>query len=121
MDDTPHREPPPGSDGESRSKFVETGGDGTVAFDCTFCEETLETPSLSEMKDRGRTHLANHHYTAIEGVFEETRDGGECHGGCGTELSAGAGDGSGFDCPTCGHDHFPEFAERYIWWRVEIE
>lgn len=90
-------------------------------FDCDFCEMSIKTSSVSELKDRGTTHLDNHHYREIEEVFEGKWAGRECHGGCGTEIPAEALNGSGFDCPTRGHDHFPEFAGRYLWWRVEVE
>lgn len=120
MEDSPQQEPAPTRGGDkSQSDSGETPE--AIEFDCGYCEETIETASMSGMKDRGRMHLKDHHYREIEDVFREKYTGRECRGGCGTKFPAEERNRSGFDCPTCGHNHFPQFAGRYIWWRVEVK
>lgn len=89
-------------------------------FDCNLCEKTLETSSMSEIKERGRTHLHDHHYSELGEVFRKKYRRKKCPGECGSEFPVESQNGSVFKCPTCGHDHFPRFAGQYLWWRLEI-
>lgn len=90
-------------------------------FDCDMCEESLETSSIAEIKDRGRTHLHNHHYSELGEVFRKKYRGKTCTGECESDFPVETQKGCGFECPTCGHDYFPEFAGQYLWWRLEVE
>jgi hypothetical protein len=43
-------------------------------FACTYCAEIIETASVSELQDRGRTHLNDHH-SDLADAFRERVDG----------------------------------------------
>jgi NADH pyrophosphatase NudC (nudix superfamily) len=89
-------------------------------FECIHCAETIETASVSELQDQGRAHLNDHHQSDLVDAFQERYGGRECQGGCGNKFPVETQNGAGFECPTCGHNHFPQFAGRYVWWRIEV-
>lgn len=95
--------------------------DSMYQFDCDLCAEAFEASSMSEMKEHGRAHLNNHHYSELRDVFREKYRGKRCDGGCGYEFPVEMEDAAGFECPSCGYDHFPKFAGQYLWWRLTVE
>ena len=81
---------------------------------------TIEGSTLNEVQQRGRDHLEDQHYAAFEQVFVDRISGKSCFDDCGYTFPGDAED-TGFECPNCGHDNFPEFADRHVWWRAELE
>lgn len=93
----------------------------TYRHDCDFCDETITGDTLDEVKTDGRTHLEDQHYSEFEQVFVDQISGKSCLGGCGYRFPRTAENDIGFECSNCGADNFPEFADRHIWWNVELE
>lgn len=88
-------------------------------FDCMFCEATFETAEVEALKEDARSHLQTDHYDELEDVFAVAVGGEECHNDCGYVFPTDIERAVGFDCPRCGHDHFPSFVRRYVFWRIE--
>lgn len=89
------------------------------AYDCEFCDETLRTETAEALKEQGTTHLEVHHYDDLLPAFAERWGGDGCRNDCGYAFPTAVGEVAGFDCPECGHDHFPSFARRYLYWQIE--
>lgn len=88
-------------------------------FDCEFCEDTISATTVEALKGRGRSHLEANHRTELAEPFAEARAGEPCENDCGYVFPDALDDVAGFECPECGHDHFPAFLERYLYWRIE--
>lgn len=88
-------------------------------FDCRFCEEVIETPTASAVKDRGVTHLEDHHQNDMKDVFSVAFGGKGCQNDCGYTFPVGVDEVADYECPECSHDHFPSFVQNYVYWRIE--
>ena len=89
--------------------------------ECDFCDVTIEGSTLDEVQENGRTHIETRHYAEFERMFVDQISGKPCLGGCGYTFPSKSEDDTGFDCPNCDYDNFSEFADRHIWWHVELE
>lgn len=94
---------------------------GGFTFDCEFCETTTRTTTVETLKDRGKTHLEAHHRADLTDPFVEQMAGEQCRDGCGYVFPVGVEGVAGFECPSCDHDHFQSFLDRYLYWRIESE
>ena len=84
---------------------------------CKFCDSNVDAESIEDITRQGRAHLEEQHFGELEAMFEDEYDW-TCQGDCSNEFPVG--DDTGFDCPECGHDNFPDFADRYVWWQIQI-
>ncbi|MFC4451883.1 hypothetical protein [Halorussus aquaticus] len=89
-----------------------------IGFDCPFCEEELQTPTIEAIRDRGRTHLEIHR-TDLLAEFANRERGKACQNDCGYVFPVGVDEVAGFECPECGYDNFEKFAHRYLYWQIE--
>lgn len=89
-----------------------------IEFDCEFCEEVVQTPTIEAMRDRGTTHLETHRNDLL-GEFADRKRGKACQNDCGYVFPIGVDQVAGFDCRECGYDNFEEFAHRYLYWQIE--
>lgn len=87
-------------------------------FDCAFCDVTIEAADAEAVKEDAQAHLQDHD-ARLEEVFAVAVGGEECQNGCGYVFPTSIEDVTGFDCPNCGHDHFPAFVQQYVFWRIE--
>lgn len=88
-------------------------------FDCAFCDVSFEADTGTAVKREAKSHLADSHVDELEDVFAVAFGGNECENGCGFVYPDAVEDVVGYECPTCGHDNFPPFLERYVYWRIE--
>lgn len=108
--------------GDLDEKLETVGGSDVPSgfrFDCEFCDETFRTATAAEIKERGVAHLEADHRADLATVFARRAGGDDCRNGCGYAFPAAVEDVAGFDCPECGHDHFPGFVRRYLYWEIE--
>lgn len=87
-------------------------------YTCDFCDDAVEADTIGDVQQRGQTHLAENHHGHFEFLFAQKFGGQECLNECGYHYPTTDTD-VGFECPNCGHDNFPEFASRHVWWHVE--
>lgn len=88
-------------------------------FDCDLCDETFRAATVEPLKATGRDHLDGDHDSELAEEFGEIYGGEPCRNDCGYVFPADAEEVAGFDCPECGHDNFSEFADRYLFWKIE--
>lgn len=77
----------------------------------------MDASSVERVTSQGTNHLERQHSDELEAVFEDKYDW-TCQGDCDHKFS---NEDTGFDCPRCGYDNFSDFADRYVWWQIQID
>lgn len=88
-------------------------------FDCDFCETTVQTSDVDTLREQAQTHLETH-TTELTPVFAEQLAGEACWNNCSYVFPDDA-NGNRFECSSCGHDHWPELLQQYVYWRISTQ
>ncbi|PSP57392.1 hypothetical protein BRC82_00100 [Halobacteriales archaeon QS_1_67_19] len=89
-------------------------------YTCEFCGDTITATEVAAVRERGVAHTRSDHHEAFLTTFVERYAGAECRGDCGYAFPASADAIGDLECPDCGHDNFPHFASRYLFWEIEV-
>lgn len=71
-------------------------------------------------RNRARDHLECEHYGDLLPDFVDAYGGKRSENGCGQTFPSEGSEIADYDFPTRGHDAFPAFAKRYVYWRIDV-